>query len=129
MLGLGLMLFCVRGLMPGRPWRTGALAFSFWAINIGLFLMVTLSLLPVGLMQTWAAVEHGTWYARSAEFLQTPAMNLLRWLRVPGDTLFALGVLAMGWFKLGLVTGHSFSDGEDVPAGQVAADRELAAVP
>ena len=24
MLGLGLMLFCVRGLMPGRAWRTGA---------------------------------------------------------------------------------------------------------
>src|SRR5512147_1432075 len=45
MLGLGLMLFCVRGLMPGREWKTGALKFSFWAINIGLFLMVTLSLL------------------------------------------------------------------------------------
>jgi nitric oxide reductase subunit B len=120
MLGLGLMLFCVRGLMPGRPWRTGAIAFSFWAINIGLFLMVTVSLLPVGLMQTWAAVEHGTWYARSAEFLQTPTMNTLRWLRVPGDTLFALGILAMGWFKLGLLTGHPFvKEAPNVPAGQL----------
>jgi nitric oxide reductase subunit B len=120
MLGLGLMLFCVRGLMPGRPWKTGALKLSFWAINLGLFLMAVVSLLPVGLMQTWAAVNHGTWYARSAEFLQTPTMQTLRWLRVPGDTLFAVGVLAMGWFKLGLLTGHSFQrDGEESSAGQV----------
>jgi nitric oxide reductase subunit B len=129
MLGLGLMLFCVRGLMPGREWKTGALKFSFWAINVGLLLMVTVSLLPVGLMQTWAAVNQGTWYARSAEFLQTPMMQTLRWLRVPGDTLFALGVLAMGWFKLGLLTGHSFkSEGDTVPAGQVTpAGREAVA--
>jgi nitric oxide reductase subunit B len=109
MLGLGLMLFCVRGLMPQREWKTGALRFSFWAMNLGLLLMAVVSLLPVGLMQTWAAVGEGTWYARSPEFLQTPTMQFLRWLRVPGDTLFAVGVLAMGWFKLGLLTGHSFT--------------------
>ena len=70
--------------------------------------MVVLSLLPVGLMQTWATVNEGTWYARSVEFLQTPTMNVLRWLRVPGDTIFAIGVLAMGWFMLGILTGRSF---------------------
>jgi len=52
MLGLGLMLFCLRGLTRRRMWKTRALAFSFWAINIGLALMVLLSLLPIGLMQT-----------------------------------------------------------------------------
>src|SRR5262249_17876162 len=116
-------------LMPGREWKTGALKFSFWAINIGLFLMVTVSLLPVGLMQTWAAVNQGTWYARSAEFLQTPTMQTLRWLRVPGDTLFALGVLAMGWCKLGRRTGHWFrKDGGGVGPGQVTpAPRETVA--
>ena len=56
--------------------------------------MVLLSLLPVGLMQTWAAVEHGYWYARSAEFLHTPLMDTLRWLRVLGDTVFAVGAIA-----------------------------------
>jgi nitric oxide reductase subunit B len=128
MLGLGLMLFCVRGLMPGREWKTGAIAFGFWAINLGLLLMVTVSLLPVGLMQTWAAVNEGTWYARSAEFLQTPTMQTLRWLRVVGDTLFAVGVLAIGWFKLGLLTGHSFQkEGPVVEAGQLTESRELAA--
>ena len=105
-----------------------AISFSFWAINVGLFLMVAVSLLPVGLMQTWAAVEHGTWYARSAEFLQTPTMNTLRWLRVVGDTIFAVGVLAMGWFKLGLLTGHSFAaEGPEVAAGELTEGREVVA--
>ncbi|MRG91847.1 nitric-oxide reductase large subunit [Polyangium spumosum] len=107
MLGIGLMLFCLKGLSTHRVWRTGALSFAFWAINIGLALMVLLSLLPLGLLQTWASVEHGMWYARSAEFLQTPRMDTLRWLRVVGDTIFAAGALALGWFVLGLKTGWS----------------------
>lgn len=107
MLGIGLMLFCLKGLATHNAWRTGALAYAFWSINIGLALMVLISLLPVGLMQTWASVEHGLWYARSAEFLQTPTMEVLRWLRVVGDTIFATGVMALGWFVLGLKTGWS----------------------
>ncbi len=107
MLGIGMMLFCLKGLASHNVWRTSVLKYSFWAINVGLALMVLLSLLPVGLMQTWASVEHGLWYARSAEFLQTPTMETLRWLRVVGDTIFATGVLGLGWFVLGLKTGWS----------------------
>jgi nitric oxide reductase subunit B len=95
MLGIGLMLFCLRGMAPRLQWKDGLVKFSFWSINIGLMGMAVLSLLPVGLMQTWASVETGYWYARSAEFLQTPVMNVLRWMRVPGDTLFAVGALAL----------------------------------
>lgn len=115
MLGIGLMLFCLKGLAAHRVWKTGVLSFAFWAINVGLALMVLLSLLPVGLLQTWASVEHGLWYARSAEFLQTDLMNTLRWLRVIGDTIFAAGALALGWFILGLKTGWSLT-GEPEPA-------------
>lgn len=114
MLGIGLMLFCLKGLAARHKWRGGVLAFSFWSINIGLALMVLLSLLPVGLLQTWASVEHGLWYARSAEFLQTETMNALRWLRVVGDTIFALGVVALGWFVVGLKTGWSVLRTEDI---------------
>ena len=113
MLGIGLMLFCLKGLSTHRVWKTGALSFAFWAINIGLALMVLLSLLPLGLLQTWASVEHGMWYARSAEFLQTPRMDTLRWLRVIGDTIFASGALALGWFVLGLKTGWSLRAEDD----------------
>ena len=59
---------------PGRAWKDGWLRVSFWALNGGLLAMCVLSLLPVGLMQTWASVEHGYWYARSSEFMQTDLM-------------------------------------------------------
>ncbi len=107
MLGLGLMLFSLRAMRPEAVWKTGRLAFGFWAINIGLFAMVVLSLLPVGLMQTWASVEHGYWYARSAEFLQSGVINAFRWLRIVGDTIFAVGIVALVLFVFGLSTGHS----------------------
>lgn len=110
MLGIGLMLFCLRGLTPHHVWKTKALSICFWGLNMGLALMVLLSLLPVGLMQTWASVEHGMWYARSAEFMQTPLLNNLRWARVIGDTIFAIGVVALGWFVLGLKTGWSLKN-------------------
>lgn len=108
MLGLGLMLFCLRALRPGQAWKNGPLAFAFWTINGGLAAMVVFSLLPIGLMQTWASVEYGTWYARSAEFLHSGHMNELRWMRMIGDTIFAVGALVLGWFVLGLLTGHSY---------------------
>jgi nitric oxide reductase subunit B len=107
MLGLGLMLFCLRALRPGVQWKERPLSVAFWSINLGLAGMVLLSLLPVGLMQAWASVEFGTWYARSAEFLQTPLLTRLRWMRMFGDSLFAFGAIVLGWFVLGLVTGHS----------------------
>jgi nitric oxide reductase subunit B len=109
MLGLGLTLFCLRVLQPGRQWKEGTLKVAFWCINIGLVFMVVLSMLPIGIMQAMASIDHGTWYARSAEFMQTPAMEILRWMRVPGDILFATGAALMGWFVLGLLTGHSFT--------------------
>lgn len=108
MLGIGLMLVCLRALIPGRQWNDGLLKFSFWSLNGGLLAMCLLSLLPVGLMQTWASVDHGYWYARSPEFMQTPTMQTLRWMRVPGDTLFFLGAVALVLFVAGLKTGHSF---------------------
>jgi len=108
MLGIGLMLVCLRVLIPGREWKDGLMRFSFWALNGGLAAMCGLSLLPVGLMQTSASVEHGYWYARSSEFMQTDLMQTLRWMRVPGDTLFFLGAVALVIFVAGLKTGHSF---------------------
>jgi len=109
-LGIGLMLFCLKGLTGQKVWKTGLLSFAFWAINIGLALMVLLSLLPVGLMQTWASVEHGMWYARSAAFLQQGSVQTFIWLRMIGDTIFGVGALALGWFILGLKTGWSIKD-------------------
>lgn len=102
MLGIGLMLFCLKTMGFRGNWESKTLGSALWMINIGLFLMAFLSLLPVGMLQTVASVKHGLWYARSAEFMQTDTMNILRWLRAIGDTIFAVGALVLGWFILTL---------------------------
>jgi len=107
MLGIGLMLFVLKGLSGDRMWKSGVVKYAFWAINIGLALMVFVSALPVGLAQTVASVTHGFWYARSAEFLQSGTLDTFRWLRVIGDTVFATGVVALAYFVIGLKTGWS----------------------
>ena len=90
-----LSLVCLRAMSPDVEWRENRLKFSFWALNGGLLAMCAGSLLPVGLMQTRASVEHGYWYARSSEFLSSPLMQTLRWMRVPGDTIFAVGAIVL----------------------------------
>jgi nitric oxide reductase subunit B len=101
-LGIGLMLFCLRGLRPNIAWNERILKTSFWALNIGLAAMALLTLLPIGLIQLTAAIDHGYWYARSADLMQKPIIQLLVWLRVPGDTIFSVGALALAWFVLRL---------------------------
>lgn len=113
MLGIGLMLFTLKNINPEKQWNDKPLKYSFWLINVGLMAMVVISLLPVGLMQTWASVKYGYWYARSAEFLQTPVMDTLRWLRVLGDTLFAVGSVILVLFIFGLSIGYSYKKERD----------------
>jgi hypothetical protein len=70
-------------------------------MNGGLMTMIVLSLLPVGLLQTVASVQHGYWYARSSEFLGQGFIQTLRWLRMPGDMLFAIGAVGFVVFVFG----------------------------
>lgn len=98
MLGIGLMLFVLRSLYRQERWNEKLMKFIFWSTNIGLLAMALLSLLPVGIWQAIESIEHGMWYARSAELMQQPAMVTLKWLRAIGDTIFGFGVLALCWF-------------------------------
>jgi nitric oxide reductase subunit B len=107
MLGIGLMLFVLRDLNTDVVWKTKSLKIAFWGLNIGLVLMVLLSILPIGLLQTLASVKEGLWYARSAEFMQQDHMVILKWLRSIGDTIFAVGTVALAWFVFGLKGGWS----------------------
>ncbi|MDP3981134.1 MAG: cbb3-type cytochrome c oxidase subunit I, partial [Chlamydiota bacterium] len=109
MLGIGLMLFALKGLAVRKVWKEGVLKFAFWFINIGLLAMVLLSLFPLGLAQTWASVQHGMWFARSMEFMQNPLFNTFRWLRVVGDSMFSIGVVALAIFVAGLKFGWSYT--------------------
>src|SRR5262249_26771189 len=123
-LGLGLTLMCLRALQADREWKEGLLAFSFWAMNGGLMAMIVLSLLPVGLLQTVASVQHGYWYSRSSEFLGQGLMQTLRWLRVPGDTLFAVGAIGFVVFVFGLGFGYSLEEKRRPTAGSSRQVRE-----
>ena len=105
LLGIGLMLFCLRGLGARQAWNDGLLKTSFWLLNGGLAAMVFISLLPLGTLQAWAAVTHGLWYARSADFMHQPVIEWLVWLRVPGDVIFASGGVVLAWFAFKLWRG------------------------
>ena len=98
MLGIGLMLFCLRGMKPDAIWPEAPLRTGFWALNIGLVGMALFTLLPIGVLQLVAAIDHGYWFARSADFMQQPIIEMLVWMRVPGDTIFSVGAVSIAWF-------------------------------
>ena len=112
MLGLGLTLYCLRGLTNTAYWHEGLIRTSFWSLNIGLAMMTFLSLLPQGVLQTYASIEHGYAYARSAEFIHSPVMQALVWARVPGDVVFSVGVFAFVLFVI-----RAFAPGRTVARG------------
>ncbi len=107
MLGIGLILFCLRGLYSGKAWawNNGLLKWMFISLNAGLVMMALLSLLPVGAMQAWAAVDTGFWFARSAEFLHQEIIHFFVWMRVPGDVIFAFGGILLIVFMAKLALG------------------------
>lgn len=107
MLGIGLMLFVLKGLTIKYVWKTRLLSIAFWSLNAGLMLMLLLSVLPVGVLQTIASINHGMWFARSAEFMQDPTLQTLKWLRIFGDVVFSAGTVALAIFVVGLKTGWS----------------------
>ena len=121
-LGLGLMLFCLRGLKPNVQWNERALNTAFWSFNIGLAGMSLLTLLPIGLIQLNAAIEHGYWYARSADLMQKPLIQTLVWMRVPGDIIFSVGAFSIAWFVLRLWVAPK-QVAEELPVGTEPANR------
>lgn len=69
-----------------KPW----IKCSFWGFNIGLAMMIALSLLPSGFIQLWDVIHNGYWHARSIEFVTGDAMSTTGWMRMPGDVVFIL---------------------------------------
>lgn len=107
MLGIGLLLFCLRGLSDRMAWSDALLKAMFWCLNIGLAMMVFISLVPAGIYQAWASVSTGMWFARSPEVIHSKVMETLVWMRVPGDVVFAIGTLFLALFAWRLLRGAS----------------------
>jgi nitric oxide reductase subunit B len=115
MLGIGLMLFCLRGLTERAVWADNLLRPMFWCLNIGLAMMVFMSLVPSGIYQAWASVSQGMWFARSPEVIHSAFMEDLVWMRVPGDLVFTAGVLFLALFALRLEFGGRRRRAEGAP--------------
>ncbi len=96
-LALGFTLFVLRYVRPNMRFNDSLMKTSFWCMNIGLVMMITLSLLPIGLMQFHASVSVGTWWARSETFMQQDILQTLRWTRTFGDVVFIVGGLGVMW--------------------------------
>jgi nitric oxide reductase subunit B len=118
MLGIGLALFCLRGLYDRSRHADRILAPAFWGLNIGLAMMVFLSLLPAGIYQAYWSITEGLWFARSPAIVHSSVMEGLVWLRVPGDIVFALGVVALAVYALRLLGGPPRT--RTVPIGAAA---------
>jgi len=103
MLGIGLLLFCLRGLFERSRHADRILAPAFWGLNGGLAMMVFMSLLPAGIYQAYHSVATGLWHARSADIVHSKVMEALVWLRVPGDVVFSLGAVALALYALKLL--------------------------
>jgi nitric oxide reductase subunit B len=117
MLGLGLTLMCLRALQANREWKERLLRFSFRTMTGGLMVMIVQSLLPVGPLPSVASVTHGYWYSRSGEFLGQGLIQTRRLLRMPGDTLFAIGAIGFVVSIFGLGFGY-FHRGQRTVCGR-----------
>lgn len=92
MLAIALMVFAMRQVSTDMQWQRVEkyVRISFWGLNIGLTLMIVLSLFPGGVLQLVDVLEHGYWHARSMEYLSQNNVRMIEWLRMPGDLVFIL---------------------------------------
>ena len=104
MLGIGLMLFCLRGLQAEHGVeREHCSRRSFWAFNIGLAgdgAADAVADRPAAAARPRSTTATGT--RARPNSCSKPIIQLLVWMRVPGDTIFSVGALALAWFVLRL---------------------------
>lgn len=96
-LALGFVLLVARYLKPDFQFNEKVMRTGFWAMNLGLVLMIAISLLPIGLFQVSASISEGLWYARSEGFLQQDFLQTLRWLRTIGDIILIFGAVLFAY--------------------------------
>jgi len=99
-LAIATMLFCGRWVIGPARWNGPLLRFTFWAMNLGIMLMVIMDLFPVGVHQLVATMDHGLAYARSQEYISGNVFQTLTWLRGVGVAFFVAGLIPLVWFMV-----------------------------
>lgn len=108
-LALGFILLVLRYIRVDFVFNERLMKVAFWGLNGGLALMIFTSLLPIGIIQFYASVSEGMWYARSEEFMQQDILQTLRWVRTFGDVVFIVGAFAVSWQVVLGVFGYKTS--------------------
>ncbi|MCI0539518.1 MAG: cbb3-type cytochrome c oxidase subunit I [Verrucomicrobiales bacterium] len=100
-LAIAAMLFCGRWNLRPEHWNARLLRASFWALNIGLSLMVVMDMFPKGLHQLIVVMDQGYAYARSQAYIKSDIFQIFTWLRGVGVLVFVLGgVIPLVWFMV-----------------------------
>ncbi|SDX91629.1 nitric-oxide reductase large subunit [Halobellus clavatus] len=92
-LALGMVTYMLQIAIEPHRWDGSWLRAAFWSWNVGLALMVFVSVLPVGFLQLEAVFTQGYAAGRSLAFYNQPIIQDLFWARLPGDTLLILGTV------------------------------------
>ncbi len=92
MLALALMVLVLRQTTNEHAWPgiEKYVKVAFWGTNIGLLMMVAMSLFPGGVLQVWDVIRHGYAHARSLDYTGSTVARTLEWLRLPGDLVFII---------------------------------------
>lgn len=96
MLGLALLTFALRQVLDDKGWAKieKYIRVGFWGLNVGLLLMVLITLFPGGILQMVDALNNGYWHARSPAFLGGSLIRFIEWIRIVPDLIFGVvGVL------------------------------------
>ena len=94
------VLFCLQHLVRPEAWNPRIIKISFWTLNIGIVLMMFLSLFPAGLYQLKTVLETGFWSARTQVFVTGDTFQSFIHYRSVGALVFVVGVVSMVWFVL-----------------------------
>jgi nitric oxide reductase subunit B len=98
MLGLALLTFALRQVLNDKQWAgiERYVRLGFWGLNIGLLLMVLITLFPGGLLQMVDVLNNGYWHARGPAFLGGSLIKFVEWIRIVPDLIFGIvGVVPM----------------------------------
>jgi nitric oxide reductase subunit B len=92
MLGLALLTFALRQVLNDKQWAgiEKYIRVGFWGLNVGLLLMVLITLFPGGVLQLTDALNNGYWHARSPAFLGGSLIRFIEWARIVPDLIFAV---------------------------------------
>ena len=92
MLGLALLTFAMRQVTNDKQWAgvEKYIRVGFWGLNVGLLLMVMITLFPGGILQMVDVLNNGYWHARGPAFLGGSLIKFIEWIRLVPDLIFGI---------------------------------------